>query len=519
MAFLFSYTAYKMKPTAHRLALVNNNNGIYLYSKYTMKNFILLATIIVLTTTIKAQTTAIPDANFEQALINLGYDSGLIDGTVPTANISIITSLVVQNKNISDLTGIEDFSSLQYLNCGANSLTNLNVTQNNALNVLHCVANQLTNLDVTQNNSLTKLRCSGNQLSTLNISQNTSLTEIFCSSNQLTNLDITQNLDLSFLRCSSNSLSNLDLTQNVAIDTLNCDLNILTNLDVSQNINLVNLSCFQNQIVSLDISQNTNLISLNCGVNQLTNLDVTKNVSLTALFCGINQLTNIDITQNPLLVYFTCSSNQLLSLNLINNTVLDVVKCDSNQINILNVSHNILLTQLHCEKNQLTRLNISSNSQLSIFNCFSNQLICLDIKNGNNHNIFPNGFNATDNPGLTCINADDQAWSTINLPNIDLQSSFSTSCSNLCLVSVEEQNLERFSIYPNPTSGSINIDLGENLTNPSIILTNSFGQVVLTKSFSTTDFISLDINSPKGIYFLQLQTESGEVITKKIVKE
>lgn len=68
-----------------------------------MKKFILLATIIVISTTIKAQTTAIPDANVEQALINLGYDSGLTDGTVPKANISTITTLVVQNKNISDL--------------------------------------------------------------------------------------------------------------------------------------------------------------------------------------------------------------------------------------------------------------------------------------------------------------------------------------------------------------------------------------------------------------------------------
>ena len=70
-----------------------------------------------------AQTTAIPDTNFEQALITLGIDSGLIDGTVLTANISGVTSLNVSNKNISNLTGIEAFSSLQTLNCNNNLIT------------------------------------------------------------------------------------------------------------------------------------------------------------------------------------------------------------------------------------------------------------------------------------------------------------------------------------------------------------------------------------------------------------
>ena len=33
--------------------------------------------------------TLIPDANFEQALINLGYDT-ILDGTVTTANINTV---------------------------------------------------------------------------------------------------------------------------------------------------------------------------------------------------------------------------------------------------------------------------------------------------------------------------------------------------------------------------------------------------------------------------------------------
>lgn len=80
---------------------------------------------ILIATTLFAQTTNIPDPNFEQALIDLGYDSGTIDGSVPTANISGVTSLLVNNKNISDLTGIQDFVALTILKCYLLSFTRL----------------------------------------------------------------------------------------------------------------------------------------------------------------------------------------------------------------------------------------------------------------------------------------------------------------------------------------------------------------------------------------------------------
>ena len=47
-----------------------------------------------------AQTTNIPDSNFEQALIDLNYDTGIADGTVPTINIANVTTLNIANKEI-----------------------------------------------------------------------------------------------------------------------------------------------------------------------------------------------------------------------------------------------------------------------------------------------------------------------------------------------------------------------------------------------------------------------------------
>ena len=78
-----------------------------------------------------SQTTEIPDPNFEQALIDLGYDTAPINGSVPTANISSVTDLTLPALNIADLTGIEDFTDLIYLNLYNNQLTSLDVRNGN----------------------------------------------------------------------------------------------------------------------------------------------------------------------------------------------------------------------------------------------------------------------------------------------------------------------------------------------------------------------------------------------------
>ena len=67
-----------------------------------------------------AQKTYVPDNNFEQALIDLGYDNAL-DDSVLTANISSVTNLGVDSLSISDLTGIEGFTALINLDCGNNN--------------------------------------------------------------------------------------------------------------------------------------------------------------------------------------------------------------------------------------------------------------------------------------------------------------------------------------------------------------------------------------------------------------
>jgi len=276
--------------------------------------------------------------------------------------------------------------------------------------------------------------------------------------------------------------------------------NVLTSLNLDQNPNVESIRCRSNQLTSLDVSSCTNLIQLLCYLNQLTNLNISSNPNLIALIFGDNQLTNLDVSNSPSLFSISCYENLLSNIDVSSNPALVTFFCNNNQLTHLDISQNPILTRLWCHQNELT---------------------CLNFKNGNNINTI--SFVGRDNSNLTCIEVDDSIWSINNWTQlIDSTSSFSTNCNNVCSnlpTSLHENDINKYSIYPNPTTGPINIDLGEDLSNVKATLTNGLGQVVITKKYPSTNYISLDIDGPKGIYFLQLQTESGEVITKKIVKE
>ena len=129
--------------------------------------------------------TYVPDDNFEQALIDLGYDTAPLDDYVPTETIQKVTELYIFNKEISSLTGIEDFAALTHLFCYNNQLTTLNISSNINLEVLFCSLNQLTSLNISANTKLKKLFSNVNNLQTLDLSNNVMLEEVNIARNQL----------------------------------------------------------------------------------------------------------------------------------------------------------------------------------------------------------------------------------------------------------------------------------------------------------------------------------------------
>ena len=188
----------------------------------------------------------------------MGYDTGTPDGIVPTANIDTVIYLDVNSTSISDLTGIEDFAALTYLDCYTNQLTSLDVSANTALISLWCDDNQLTSLDVSANTALIALWCDDIQLTSLDVSNNTALISLHCSDNQLTSLDVSNNTNLGVLLCEGNQLTSLDLSANTALEVLICFENQLASLDVSNNPALEDLDCYANQLICLNVKNGNN---------------------------------------------------------------------------------------------------------------------------------------------------------------------------------------------------------------------------------------------------------------------
>lgn len=199
---------------------------------------ILAAAFLLIHSLSHTQYTPIPDVNFEQALIDLGLDTGNPDGSVFTNNIDSVTSLNLEQKNITNLTGIEDFISLEILICNQNLLTTVDLSNNINLKVLHIYECQLTELNLTQNPLIEYLFCNSNKLTTLDLSKNLNLLTLHCYDNRLTFLDISQNTGLLNLDCGySNQLTSLDVSHCKSLNFLFCDNNLLECLNVKNGNN------------------------------------------------------------------------------------------------------------------------------------------------------------------------------------------------------------------------------------------------------------------------------------------
>lgn len=408
-----------------------------------------------MSTVINAQIVNIPDANFKNALVNRpcvdlnGDGNGDVDadtnndGQIQQSEAEAVLRLDIAGEGISDLEGIQSFLNLEYLRCGSNNITSLEiVTQNLNLKGLVFEHLGLTNLDVTQMSNLEELNCHDNALTVLDVSQNSNLETLICNHNQLTSLDISQNLQLKTLSLHFNSVTSINVTPHQSLEHLSVVGNAINILDVTQNLNLISLGCGDSQLNSLDVSQNLSLESLGIRNTELTSLDVSQNYNLKGLDCSNNLLTSLDISNNPNIFSLECENNQLVSLNL---------------------------------------------------------------KNGNN-TILVN-MKARDNPNLECIQVDDEAManSKVCITSDPLPSwckDATASYSEECILGTEEYSGSDFKIFPNPVENILYINTKEAVDSVSIYsVTGSLIKQTSSSNINVADlpvglyFAKITINS------------------------
>ena len=105
--------------------------------------------------------TAISDQNFEQALIDLGYDD-LIDGFVNDSELIAINDIDLSDRQIADFSGLEEFINLVTLNLSGNILSDVPLVNLNKLTSLNLSNTGLTQVDLSQNNNITTLDITNN---------------------------------------------------------------------------------------------------------------------------------------------------------------------------------------------------------------------------------------------------------------------------------------------------------------------------------------------------------------------
>lgn len=267
--------------------------------------------------------TLIPDVNFETKLLSLGIDSGSVDGKVLTAKVKIVKSLHIPNSNISDLTGIQDFVDLNYLDCSNNLLLRLDVSKNINLDTLHSQNNNLTSLNISSNILLESLWCFESKLTTLDISKNVELQTLWCWDNQLTSLDLTNNTKLEIIDCENNRLIELNISKQLDLTELNCGFNQLSSLNVSNNLKISRLVCNTNNITELKLSNLSDLTELICGQNPLNSIDISKNLLIKYLWIGYTDIQSLDLSSLKELNAFAVSNCPNLEYINVKNGIIE----------------------------------------------------------------------------------------------------------------------------------------------------------------------------------------------------
>jgi Leucine-rich repeat (LRR) protein len=109
--------------------------------------------------------------------------------------VKSVKSLNISGLNIHSLKGLEEFLSLECLDCSKNQLVRLYLSKNRALTALYCSQNELPVLDVSYNAKLRTLDCSNNKITVLDLSKNKALKELNCICNPLTFINVWPNFN------------------------------------------------------------------------------------------------------------------------------------------------------------------------------------------------------------------------------------------------------------------------------------------------------------------------------------
>ncbi|WP_298512550.1 T9SS type A sorting domain-containing protein [uncultured Kordia sp.] len=452
---------------------------------------------------VESVNVAVPDMNFEQALVNQNIDSdGIVNGFVLRSDVINITYLDVNSSNISDLTGIEAFTSLETLFVYNNNLTTVNLSQNTALTGLLIAINQLTSIDVSNNTNLISLSLNNNSISDIDLSANTNLEQVYIENNDLTSLDV----------------SALNLLEELVIPN-----NMVTTLNLSQNPLLTTVTVNNNALTSLDIRNGANSI-----ISTL-NFTVTANPNLTCIEVDDVNYSNTTWTQKDVQTTYSidCSPqnddcSNAISITLAQDTVgttqgatasTNTPSCLQNGIVIFDVWYEFIAPASGSVTMTINAGNSISKVALYESCTDANPLLCAEGELLA-ENLTPNATYYV------------QVWLEANTMNrtddvIVLENTngeFILNIADTTTLSVDDIDAEanQIRMFPNPTNNQININAPTNLDH--IAIYDMSGKLILQNENlrNTSQTLNLEKLS-SGMYMVQIKTDNTTTLKKLII--
>ncbi len=243
---------------------------------------------------------------------------------------------------VTDITGLEYFTSLETLSLKFNSVSNIKPIEGiSTLKVLILGENPISSINLDKLGELTDLRLYGTNISDIDLTKTPKLESLYLQRTNVSKVDLTplQSLDQALLnKCSSlTELKASNLPSITRIDAVECNLK---SFEISDCPSLRELHLNSNKLTSIKMTNLAMLMRLNVYDNQLTSIDVSNLPFLMWLFVYDNQLTSIDLSANVPLREFRASNNPLTEVNLSTNENLVSLELESmSKMKTLNIKN------------------------------------------------------------------------------------------------------------------------------------------------------------------------------------
>ena len=424
-------------------------------------------------------------------------DSLIADSTT----LSSVTILNLGTLNMSDLSGIEYFTTLDELNCYSNQLTVL-PSLPASLRYLYCYSNKLSALPVLPAR-LEYLACGNNLLSRLP-SLPGSVREIDCQHNRIDSLPVLTD-SLRSLLCGDNLLSGLPLLPQ-KLSYLNCYLNNISVLPALP-ASLKYLLCGLNGMDHLPASLPVDLLELNCNYNYISALPPLPSTleTLSFIYNDVNAIPSIPSG----LMILNCNNNKLDFSDIVPVISVPAIQyAPQDSIGILETD------SLNAGDNFYVDATAGYNS-FNSYQWYKNNLaLSSDSRiSASSDSLVISFVQPSDSGSYYCSITNSQAPDlTLYLRKTYL------SVANTVVTAFPFGIASGISVYPNPASDLIYI----NNKSSEIInaeLRDLQGKMLWTGALNSASVNILDAGEfEKGIYFLFVMNEKGKFCRKLVLE-